>query len=565
MRRFPAIALVLVLLTGGGCEGSLLAGPAGPSGAPRDPGPGPACAPDTIVLGTAPMRRLSNVEYVRTLGDLFPGIDVALPDLPADTTASGFENDARALGPSDVRVSRWEEIAFRHGTAVTATPGALAAFLPCAAAATDDATERACGESLVRDFGARAWRRPLTSDEAARLDTFFETQRLAIDFEAAVQLTVTAILQAPAFLYRLEVGGGEGAASVALAPYEMASRLSYFLWESMPDAVLFDAAARGELATAEQIEAQARRMVADPRARGAVVDFHRQWLEMDRILADEHLGRVPDLYPTWNEALRDAVREEEDRFVEAAIFGEGGGTLSSLFLSRRTAVNASLAELYGVPGPADDATWAEVELPEGERAGLLTRVGFLASHAHSGNASPPLRGVFVMERLLCEPRPSPPASADTTPPVPMPGAGPRTNRQLFEERTAPPLCQGCHVRIDGFGYGFEHYDAIGAYRDLDNTLPVDASGNLSGTDVDGPYVGAIELSEALAESRTVEDCATRQWMRYALGRSIEREDECFLDRMQETFSSSGGDVRALMVAIVTSPEFRNRPVVPASE
>ncbi len=558
------------------CEGSLLGSAAGPSGAPGSSGSGsgsgpgggvmgPAvCESDSLLVGSAPMRRLANAEYLHTLRDLFPGVTVALPELPPDTDTGGFENDALSLGASDVRVARWEEIAWRYGSAITATPASLSTFLPCAASATDETTEQACGQELVRDFGLRAMRRPLASDERDRYLALFEAQRVAIDFEGAVQLTVMAMLQAPSFLYRIEVpsvdsqSGARDAAIAALDSYQVATRLSYFLWESTPDDALLDAAGAGELETPEQIEAQARRMLEDGRAREAVVDFHRQWLDFDRILEEEHARRVPELFPGWNEDLRNAVREEQDRFVESTIFDDEG-TLTALLTSNRTWVNGELAQLYGVAGPSDGSTWTQTELPAAERAGLLTRAGFLASHSHSANGSPPLRGVFITERLLCEPRPSPPASANTSPPTAEPGAGPRTNRQLFEERTAAPVCQGCHVRMDGMGFGFENYDAIGAFRELDDGLPVDSSGNVLGTDVDGPYVGGVELSGILAESERVQECATRQWVRYALGRAPEREDACLIDRLADRFAESDGNVRDLLVAIVTSPEFRHRP------
>lgn len=515
-----------------------------------------ACT-DALAIGSSPMRRLSNAEYARTLRDLFPGVAVPLPDLPDDTIAGGFENDARSLGPSDVRVARWEEIAFLYGEAIAATPSALAAFLPCAATVTDDASQHACGEQLLSTFGTRAFRRPLSAEDTARYLALFDAQRAEIDLAAAVELTVMALLEAPQFLYRIEppreVEAPETIATIE--PYELASRLSYFLWGTMPDDALFASAAAGTLPS--EIEGQARRMLADPRARDQVIDFHRQWLDFDRILIDEHERRVPEDYPMWGPALRGAVREEQDRFVARTIF-EGEGTLRALLLSPETEVNASLAALYGVSGPADDATWAPATLPGAERAGLLTRAGFLAAHAHAATGSPPLRGVFVTERLLCEPRPSPPPDADLSPPTAAPGAAPRTNRDLFEERTGSGACAGCHTRINGFGYGLEHYDAIGRFRALDRGLAVDASGNVLGTDVDGPYVGAIELSEALAESELVSDCATRQWIRFALGRAPERRDACLLERMEDAFAESGGDVRELMIAIASSPEFQVR-------
>lgn len=549
------------------CEGNVMGGPAGPGAGPSGGGAmnggiggGPsggapvACASDEVVSGGAPMRRLSNTEYLNTLRDLFPSARVTLPELPDDTAVGGFENDALSLGASEVQVARWEDIAWRYAEAVTRDARSLGAFLPCASGATTPLSEERCGEEFIRDFGLRALRRPLESDERDRYSAFFEAQRREIDFRAAVHLTLMAMLQAPAFLYRLELPRGT---SEELDSFEVATRLSYFLWETTPDKTLLDAAGASGLDEAREIETHARRMLEDPRARAAVTDFHRQWLDFDRILDAEHARRVPEAFPTWNETLRAAIHEEQERFVESTLF-DGAGTLSALLTSRSTWVNRALAELYGVAGPSDDETWIQVELPEGERSGLLTRAGFLAAHAHAANGSPPLRGVFITERLLCEARPSPPPNANLSPPTSAPGSGPKTNRELFEERTAPAQCQGCHVRMDGFGFGLEHYDAIGAFREVDQGLPVDASGNVLGTDVDGPFVGGVELSRVLAESERVEACATRNWVRYALGRAPDRADACFIDRLSSSFAATGGNVRELLVSIATSPEFRYR-------
>lgn len=563
MRRWRH-ALTAAALTGGaamgagaGCDGSLDRGPATPIGSSL-------CA-DEVVLGTAPMRRLSNIEYLRTMSILFEGSAPSLPSLPDDAEVIGFENDARSLGPTDVGVARWEEIAFRYTTEATRDDATLRAFTGCATFASD-AEARACATSFIARFGLLTHRRPLEAEEQTRFEAFFESQRTTIDFPAAVQLTAMAMLQAPPFLYRLEIEAGSpetttAGPAIALTQYELASRLSFLLWGTMPDEALFAAAEAGELDDTDALEAEARRMLEDPRARDLVADFHRQWLDFDRILDAEHATRAHDDEGLFTADAQASAHEELRRFVGAEIF-EGDGTLASLFTSRRAFVNSTLAGLYGVEGPSSPAEWREVTLPEDERAGLLTRIGPLASHAHAGNSSPPLRGVYLMERVMCEQRPSPPPDADLSPPVAMPGSGPQTNRDLFEARTAPATCQGCHVRIDGMGFVFENYDERGVFRDVDNTLPVDATGTITGTgDVDGEVDGAIELSERLAESGHVQRCATQRWFRFANGRAPEDADACHVDSLERRFVRSGGDIRELLVSMVRRPEFRLRPMV----
>jgi hypothetical protein len=404
----------------------------------------------------------------------------------------------------------------------------------------------------VEEFGRRAFRRPLRSDESDRWSAYFETQKNEIDFDAAVQLTVAAMLQTPQFLYRLE--SGTDAASngqLELSPHELAGRLSYFLWESMPDDELLAAADANELATDEQVAAQARRMLEDPRARQAIRNFHRQWLYLDRVLGE---SKVPELFPMWSSQAQQSAREESLLFVENTILE--GGTVTDLFTSNVAYVDDITAELYGVQAPTEP--WSQVQLDPNERAGILSRIAFLAGNAHDANGSPPLRGVYVMERILCEPRPSPPANVDTSVPEADPELGPMTNRELFEERTAPPACQGCHVQIDGFGFGFEAYDAAGRYRVEDNGLPVDATGYANGIGNDAAYDGAVGLQDLLAESDVVHDCVAEQWLRYAFGRSLEPADSCQIEAVQAAFMESGGNIIELLVGIVLRPEFRLR-------
>ena len=515
-----------------------------------------ACASDTLVLGSAPMRRLSNVEYLNTMRALFSDVTPTLPGLPPDATVAGFENDAASLGPSDVRLARYEEIAFLFTREATANDAALMRFTGCTAVGTE-MEQQACAERFIDAFGLLTHRRPLEAEERTRYLGLFDTQRRAIDFRGAVQLVAMAMLQGPFFLYRLELSAGSGGAAIPLSGYELATRMSYFLWQSMPDDALLAAAAAGELSDPMQAEMHARRLIEDPRATAAVIDFHRQWLELDRIQAIEHQTRAFDPEGVWNAQAQASAQEEMRRFI-GSVF-EREGTLDALLTSRRSYVNATLAGIYGVEGPSDDATFREVELPEGERAGVLTRVSTMASHAHPGNPSPPLRGVYMMTRILCEQLGAPPGDADLSPPMAPPGSGPMTNRQLFEQRTGGAPCNSCHTRIDGLGFGFEHYDERGVYLERDEGLPVDATGTLIGTDVDGAYDGAIELSERMASSRSVQSCATQRWFRFAAGRAPEERDACVLSNLQTRLRQTAGDIRELMVALITSPEMRSRP------
>jgi hypothetical protein len=560
MSRLGTVNTLLQLaLTGGvilltACNG-MIGDAGGPAGGPGGGRVGDAQAfvcqnPDSIVVGSTPVRRLTNVEYDNTVRDLFAGSMPPLPEQPSDAVLKGsFENDALSLGPSDVRVARYDAAAESLGEHAVNNGLARDRVLPC------ETTDAACGREFVESFGKRAFRRPLTDDEFDRWTGFFESQRTGIDFDAAVQLTVTAMLQTPQFLYRLENQGSEGdAGPLDLSPHELASRLSYFLWETMPDDELLAAADAGELETDEQIEAQARRLLADDRARTAVRNFHRQWLYLDRVLDED---KLPELFPMWSGPVRASAKEETLLFIENTFFDDG--TVADLFTSNLAYVDDVMAELYDIPSPSEP--WAQVELDPRERGGLLSRIAFLAGNAHDANGSPPLRGVYVMERLLCEPRPSPPANANVTPPEADPEQGPMTNRELFEQRLAPPTCQGCHVRIDGFGYGFENYDAAGQFRTTDNSLAVDASGYANGIGNDAEYEGAVELQGLLGESDVVRNCVAQQWFTYANGRAMEPADTCQVEAIQRAFAESGGNLVELLVAIATRPEFRLRSKV----
>ncbi len=517
-------------------------------------GPGgknkPGASACSAELGPAPLRRLSYAEYQATVRDLFAGLDVPDLDLQRDPAEHGFENRAALMNPSPLLLEQYLAAAEQLGILVAENP---AGFVPCTPASA--AEEQSCGEQFVASFGEKVFRRPLTDQEKKDYAAFFEQRRAATDFKAAVQLTTEVLLQSPQFLYRFEFGeDGASGDRIKLTGHEIATRIAYLISGTLPDPELSSAAASGALDSADEREAQARRLLASPRAGDMLVEFHRQWLDFDR-LDQEPKDAVT--YPSYDESLKQAIREESDRFVRK-IMWQGDGTLSAFFTSTETEVNPGLAALYGVSVSGSD--WQTVTLDPSERAGWLTRANFLASRAHQLQGSPPLRSVFVLEKFFCVPPPEPPDNADLSEPALSADDGePKTNREMFEERISPAECKSCHSQIDTIGYGLEHYDAIGAYRTIDNGKPVNAAGELIGVDVAGPFVGGVELSQRLAESEQVRECVAENWYAYALGRALVEQDECQLASVKQSLTDAGGDIRELLVALVKSPDFIYRP------
>jgi hypothetical protein len=519
----------------------------------------PAADQSATSVGASPLRRLSNNEYLNALHDLFPAQHPTLPELPADIPVADFDNAAQAQQPSDVRIARYEAIATLYAEGATVDTPAVHALVGCDDWTTPELAT-SCATKLVDGMGGRLFRRPLTVAEHERFLASFRTWTAAVDFEGAARLTLSAMLQSPQFLYRAEPQPADRAPGsvIAVEPYPMASRLSFFLWESVPDQTLLDAASRNELATEEQLRTQAERMLQDDRARRLLWSFHRQWLGLDRILLDEHTVRSATVDAAWTAATPHAAVEESRRFVENTL--AAGGTFRDLLTSRRAWVDGEMARIYGVPVTGDPAAFTETSLPEGERSGLLTRASFLAGFAHRGATSPPVRGNGIQLRLLCQLPLSPPPGVDLSQPMATPAQGPQTNRMLFEARTRPSMCQGCHASLNGFGFGFENYNAAAHFQTTESGLPIDAKGMIHGTDVDGPFDGAVALSEALSRSAVVHHCATEQLFRYALGRAPEDVEGPTITTLAKRFMESGGDERALMTSIVTAPSFRMRRV-----
>jgi hypothetical protein len=536
---------LLIMLGLSGCEGALLSA-AGPGErfashddveAVDEPPASLDCA--SPVPGPRPLRRLTRVQYNATVADLLRDTSEPANAFPPEGRSLNFNGIAEAQTVSGLLIEGAK--AASEQVAEAAVGGDAAAFLGCDPAAAE------CVESFVRDFGLRAYRRPLEADEVQGLLALFAWGRDNQSVEDGVEMVLESILQSPKFLYRPELGGEEVSPGVrALTSFEMASRLSYFLTGSAPDSALLEAANEDRLKAKADIAAQADRLLATPRSREMFANFHREWLNLETI---RHVARDPAVYAGFNERTPELLYAEVERFIDHVLF-EGTGTLSELLTGRYTLANEELATYYGLSGPVGEA-FERVELHE-EHAGVLTQGGLLAHHAHALSTSPVNRGKFVRETFFCQTLPPPPPDIDITPPELDPNL---TTRERFVQHAADPACAGCHVMMDPVGLAFEKFDASGRHRERENGMPIDTSGELVGTDVDGTFTGVAELVARLASSERVATCMTKQWLRYAMGRSETREDACTVAKLEDAFRASGHNVRALARAMVETDAF----------
>jgi hypothetical protein len=515
--------------------------------ATHDPTGAAACA--TPSPGAAPLRRLTQSQYDNTVRDLLGDTTHPASGFPPDPTNGEFSN-ATSLTVSPLLAQGYQTAA--EALAATAIAN-KASLLPCDPKAA--AGEDACAKQFVEKLGRRAYRRPLTPDEVTALVALYAANKQGGTFDEGIQAVVEAMLQSAPFIYRVEFGAIDKAQGnvVPLTAYEMASRLSYFLWNSMPDDALFTAADQNALATPEQITAQARRMIADPKAHDTTKDFFDQWLKLKSLA---NVSKDAATYADWNDGLRSSMLAETRAFLDWVMWGSDG-KVDTLLTSSVSFVDANTAKLYGVPAPQGSGL-AKVTLDPSQRAGILTQPSILTIIAKPNQSSPVLRGKFVRERFLCQPLPPPPPDLVIVPPEVKPGA---TTRQRFAEHDKNPMCAGCHKMMDPIGFGFEHYDGVGKWRTVDQNLPVDATGALSDSDVDGAFDGAPALAAKLAQSKWVKDCIATEWFRYAFGRGETADDKCSLTAAKGSFSGAQYDMRELLVALTVTDAFRYRPEV----
>ncbi len=524
------------------------------------PAAGPATSPDggieshpaaTFAPAPPAMRRLTRAQYLNSVRDLL-GMEVALPvELEADTPLNGFASiGAARITIPPVAVERYEAAALALAEAAMA-PEHRDSLVPCR---PDGVWDEACAAHFLGTFGRRAWRRPLDDLQLATLLAVAkEGAETEGDFYAGLKWAIATILQSPRFLFRQEQGVPDpnDPTRRRYDDWEMATRLSYFLWNTTPDDALLDAAAAGRLTTDEGIRAEVRRLLADPRARDGLRNFFSEFLQLDKL---DGLAKDPDLYPQYSDALASEMRLEVLRTVEDLLL-ERGESLLSLYTSRHTWVGDGLAALYGLPPAGGEMRPVDLP-PESQRVGLLGKAAFLAVNAHVRDTSPTYRGRFVRENLLCTSVPSPPPGVNTE--IPAPDEHARTLRERLAAHQEVEECAACHKMMDPIGFGLENFDAIGQWRDTDNGVPIDATGELDGVPFDGPE----SLARAVANHPKAAECLVRQIYRYATAH-VERPGEAVvIDEVMKAFDEGSGRFEAVVEAIALSRGFREAGPVP---
>ncbi|TPV94647.1 MAG: DUF1592 domain-containing protein [Myxococcales bacterium FL481] len=500
------------------------------------------------------MFRLTHAQWDNTVRDLLRRDDSFefAADFRDDPYQSGFlfDNNFSALSVDSILWDNYRGAAGQVAAAVVADEDILDAIVPGGAVSDDEQAA-----AFVEEFGSRAFRRPLTTAERdAYLELFDEAPGLYPDTQASragIQFVVEAMLQSPHFLYRIERSDDDADGLVPLTSYELASRLSYLLWNSMPDDVLLAAARDDELTDPDELERHARRLLESERAAETVAHFHRQLFELDNIAA---AAPSQALFPDTSSRFGEYAQTEAELFLNEVVFSDDGG-IRELLLSPKTFVNAELARVYGLSGDYDD-DFEPVTLDDERRAGLFTQLGFLAANATSAQPDPIHRGVFMAERVACKSIPAPPDDI-----TPLPSAEGRTNREVVEAHTEDPdtVCAACHATtINPFGFPFENYDASGAWRDRDNGHDVDASSEVRIGDDVVAVDHALDLVTALASSATVHRCYAQHLIEFATGRPAEAQDEGWAARLGDQSFADTLSVQDLLVELIRSPAFTHR-------
>ncbi|QAT81911.1 putative lipoprotein [Corallococcus coralloides] len=491
--------------------------------------------------GRVTLHRLNRAEYNNTVRDLLGETGSPASSFPPDDHGFGFDNNADVLSMSPLLMEKYSHAA----EALVEAAWTRGAFNACV---LDPAQPEACARELLKTFARRAWRRPVTQEEVERLVAFVALARQQGDApEVGVKLALRAVLVSPHFLFRVELDPSPtSTVPHAVSDLELASRLSYFLWSSMPDEALLQAAEGGHLHEPEALEAQVRRMLADPKARALVDNFAGQWLYTRALDFSQ-----PESRYGFDEPLREAMRQEMQLVFQEFVTGDH--RLKDLLDAPFTYVNDRLASHYGLPRPGGTAM-TRVELKDHpERAGLFGKGALLTVTANPDRTSPVKRGVWVLEQLLCKGPPPPPPEAGGL----APAVDPTLNiKARMAQHRVDPTCSGCHTLMDPLGFGMENFDPVGRWRTKEEGgAVVDPSGELPGGKA---FNGVAEMRAVVKQDPDLSACMTRHLLTYALGRGAEEQDRCTVRDISQQAEARGGRLTDYILAIVRSDAFLQR-------
>jgi hypothetical protein len=557
--RFPKLSVVLLAALGFACSSSGEEGNGNPgaggngagglnagglnAGGLNAGGLGPLGGPGRVTL-----RRLNRREYDNTIRDLvFLDLKPAVTnEFPPEEMGDGFDNDGDVLVTNTLAAEKYLGAAQAVVKAAFADPTAKAKLITCAVE-----TDAACAGTTVAEFARRAFRRPVAADEMAPYMTLVDLAKTKGDnTETGVGLAFAAVLTSPDFLFMVEP---DATPSVIrpLTAFEVATRLSYFIWSTMPDETLYQAALAGKLSQPADVVAQVQRMLADAKAVAFTDVMTSQWMQGMVLKTSE-----PDttIFPSWKPTLRTAMEQELRLFMEGIVKGTAPAT--DLLTANYTYANQELAQFYGLPNAGSlTEQFARVDVDLTRRGGVMRQGGFLVLTSHRDRTAPTLRGKWILSRLLCDPPPPPPGIIPALE-TEAPFEGTLRDRLEKLHETKGATCAGCHAVIDPMGFALENYDAIGQWRDMDGKYPVNATGTMPGTGV--TFTGAADVTKIIVEDPRFSKCVAKKLMTFATGRKMNDADVPTLEDLGTKFKAGGSKLPQLAEWVATSVPMTSR-------
>jgi hypothetical protein len=529
-------------------------GASGGSGTSGVGGTGGGLPPGPLDPGRVPLRRLNRAEYCNTVHDLLGTNQRPCDQFPNDNAIFGFDTIAEVQSLSSLQVGLYEEAATALVDEVMNLPTSDArrsSIVTCDP--TVGADPKPCVLQILKGFATRAYRRPVTDDELTGYVGLLDVAKAQMGtVDDGLRLGLRAVLLSPHFLFRVELDPNPASPDLhPISDYELASRVSYSVWSSMPDAALLVAAANGTLHDPATLAAQVSRMLQDPKSHAITTDFIGQWLNLRALPSD---AVDPMDFPTFDEALRTSMETETNLFFDD--FLRQSSPATDILTANFTYLNNRLATHYGIPGPTG-SDFMRVSLDGTPRRGILMQGSVLTVTSYPNRTSPVARGVWVLSRMLCSQPSPPPPNVPKLPETP-PGAMPdQTMRERLAAHRTQPQCGACHNTIDPIGLGLEDFDGIGRYRTMDAGKTIDSSGMLP----DGTkFAGAAELADILKQpARGFQTCMTHEMLTYMVGRGFEDAmGQAWTQQISDLATADGSSFGAIVTNIVKSAPFTQR-------